>query len=131
MPVQRFFKQQKRSTLCRFHLSFPQRPRSGETNYNRIIQQLAPRSRATVLPTKSILYAWALPKKKRVRISEAKLNLILRYSQYYLSKCLTRTTSYGSSHQSKRKFYQNPLLSGRPQSSQSPTSTWFRHLSST
>ena len=53
---------------------FPQKPKS-ETNYKRITRQLAPRSRATVSPTKSSLYAWALPKKKktRVSISEAKL----------------------------------------------------------
>lgn len=53
---------------------FPQKPKS-ETNYKRITRQLAPRSRATVSPTKSTLYAWALPKTKktRVSISEAKL----------------------------------------------------------
>ena len=53
---------------------FPQKPKS-ETNYKRITRQLAPRSRATVSPTKSTLYSWALPKKKkpRVSISEAKL----------------------------------------------------------
>ena len=52
----------------------PQKPKS-ETNYKRITRQLAPRSRGTVSPTKSTLYAWALPKKKntRVSISEAKL----------------------------------------------------------
>ena len=53
---------------------FPQKPKS-ETNYKRITRQLAPRSRAAVSPTKSTLYAWALPKKKKtkVSISEAKL----------------------------------------------------------
>ena len=53
---------------------FPQKPKS-ETNYKRITRQLAPRSRAAVSPTKSKLYAWALPKKKKtsVSISEAKL----------------------------------------------------------
>ena len=54
---------------------FPLKPKS-ETNYKRITRQLAPRSRATVSPTKSALYAWALPKKKkktRVSISDAKL----------------------------------------------------------
>lgn len=53
---------------------FPQKPKN-ETNYKRITQQLAPRSRATVSPTKSTLYAWALPKKKKttVSISEVKL----------------------------------------------------------
>ena len=54
---------------------FPQKPKS-ETNYKRITRQLAPRSRATVSPAKSALYAWALPKKNKtmsVSISEAKL----------------------------------------------------------
>ena len=53
---------------------FPQKPKS-ETNYKRITQQLAPRSRAAVSATKSTLYAWALPKKKKtsVSISEGKL----------------------------------------------------------
>ena len=53
---------------------FPPKPKN-ETNYKRITRQLAPRSRANVSPTKSTLYTWALPKKKkaRVSISEAKL----------------------------------------------------------
>ena len=52
---------------------FPPKPKN-ETNYKRITRQLAPHSRAMVLPTKSTLYAWTFPKKKtRVGISEAKL----------------------------------------------------------
>lgn len=53
---------------------FPQKPKN-ETDLKRITRQLAPRSRVAVSPTKSTLYAWALPKKKKttVSISEAKL----------------------------------------------------------
>jgi DNA repair protein REV1 len=53
---------------------FPQRrdTKSNATNVKRITQQLAPRSRSSISPDKSALYAWALkPKsKKGIKVSE-------------------------------------------------------------
>ncbi|KAF8162778.1 hypothetical protein B0H34DRAFT_650257 [Crassisporium funariophilum] len=54
---------------------FPRKAAGKGTNYKRITQQLAPRSRASISPHKSALYAWAKPTKKLpgVKISEAVL----------------------------------------------------------
>ncbi|PPQ63029.1 hypothetical protein CVT24_005975 [Panaeolus cyanescens] len=56
---------------------FPDKPKA-KPNYGRIAQQLAPRSRPSVSPTKAAIYAWAKPKPKKptVRITDAALRAL-------------------------------------------------------
>ena len=47
---------------------FPEKPAGNITNYKRIAQQLAPRTRASASPQKSSLYSWALKPKKNTSV---------------------------------------------------------------